>query len=934
MSGGGDDVVVGYRYYMYFDALLGHGPLDAITDIEFGERSAWTGNITANQKFTINAPELFGGDKAEGGIQGDAWLCFGEPDQGTNEKNVEIRGSNIPAFRKLMRFIYDGQVSAINPYIKKFRVKGRRILKGWDGPVWYSSKAAIGNSMNPAHIIYQLITNREWGMGYPATAIDSANFAATADTLYNEGFGLNLKFASSGSAKEFIGIVEEHIAGACNIDPKTGLFILTLLRNDYTFSALPQFSVSNCKLVSWQRGHWGDTVNEVIVEYTDPTTGKAALTAPAQNLGNIQIQGTPISKKIGYPGVWDSALAARLASRDLQALSTPLSKAKIEVDRSAWSLIPGNVIRLNWGPLGVDAAYRILQIDYGNLQDNKIKVDIAEDVFGMPAASYIAQQSVTWNDPSNYPAVSPVRYLMEQTYWTYTRKTTAALPDATDCRLRVLSQRASVDATSFNLWTAAGSASLVQHGGGMHTPTTTIPGALIAEESSTIACASLIDLAYRPVRAGSFAVIISSGQEEIVRVDSYNITTNQIVVARGVLDTVPVAHSAGARIWFAEQYNGADFIDYLNGDVVKVKIQTATHRGTLDIASAPQDTLTMTSRQNRPYPPGKFRVNSILNPATVSGTTIAAGWAHRNRLTQTATIIDQTTGDIGPESGVTYTATLTRVDTSAVLATSTGITGNSVSLTPTVYVGPVKLTVKAVRSALDSFTSQSCVFNWAPGLVYIAAQSSVTFSTVTTQNVAVPASAAVDDLLIAAVMHRAALSSVPSGWTLVDSVSFQDSTAQVQYVSIYSKTAVSGDLGASTAWTQSSAVRMAVQLLAARKTSGSGTPAVVGTPAKSSVSNTGNQTYTLPVVTATAAGQLAVGVVSTVVAASASPNTLTFSGSWAQSSPTSSTDTANQIRLGVAAMALASSGNVTSGAATGNFASSTNGWGAITLLLQ
>lgn len=713
MSSGGDEITIGYRYYMYLDFLLGHGPWDEIFEIKVGDRTAWSGSITANTQTTINSPNLFGGDKAEGGIKGPAWFCFGEPGQTTNAKNVEIRGAVVPAYRGLMRIVYDGLVSALNPYIKAWKFGGKRILKGWDGDVWYSSKATIGQDMNPIHIIYQLITNREWGMGYPSNAIDGASFQAAADTLYNEGFGLSFLWSRSESAKAFINIIENHIGGACNIDPKTGLFIIKLLRNDYTFSALPQFTASNCKIVSWQRGHWGDTINEVVVAYTNPADGSTALSAPAQNLGNMQIQGVPISRKASYPGVWSSALADRLALRDLQALSNPLAKAKIEVDRSAWSLLPGDVIRLTDDVKGIDGPYRILQINYGTLQDNKIAIDIAEDVFGLPVASYTAQQPISWVDPSSYPAASPLRRLIEQPYWTYTRKSNATLPDATDCRLRVLSQRATSDATSISLWTAPGSAALAQHGGGVHTPITTITGALVAEETSTFTCASLADLDYRPVRAGSYAVIISSGKEELVRIDSYNTSTGSVTAARGVLDSVPVAHASGATIWFAEDYCGADFIDYLNSDVVKVKVQTSTHRGELDIASAPQDTITMANRQNRPYPPGLFRINSNNRPTSASGS-LTVSWAHRNRLTQTATIIDQATASITPEASTTYSLTLIRTDTSAVLASATGVTAASVVLTPTAYTGQVKLTLTAVRSGVNNWQSHEHTFNYSP----------------------------------------------------------------------------------------------------------------------------------------------------------------------------------------------------------------------------
>src|SRR5690606_6533837 len=36
--------------------------------------------------------------------------------------------------------------------------------------------------MNPAHIVYEALTNPEWGLGYPPAVLDLASFTAAADT--------------------------------------------------------------------------------------------------------------------------------------------------------------------------------------------------------------------------------------------------------------------------------------------------------------------------------------------------------------------------------------------------------------------------------------------------------------------------------------------------------------------------------------------------------------------------------------------------------------------------------------------------------------------------------------------------------------------------------------------------------------------------------
>ncbi|UYM64320.1 hypothetical protein N5938_16080 [Pseudomonas aeruginosa] len=57
---------------------LTHGPIDAVHRFIYGEREAWSGNVTDNAQIFVNAPELLGGDKREGGVSGYVDLMFGE----------------------------------------------------------------------------------------------------------------------------------------------------------------------------------------------------------------------------------------------------------------------------------------------------------------------------------------------------------------------------------------------------------------------------------------------------------------------------------------------------------------------------------------------------------------------------------------------------------------------------------------------------------------------------------------------------------------------------------------------------------------------------------------------------------------------------------------------------------------------------------------
>lgn len=146
MSGGSKKVTVGYWYKLLYHFGLVRGPVDAFLEFRGGDRVAWKGVLTESGRISINKPNLWGGEEAEGGLQGDLDVMFGEADQAPNDYLAAQLGADQPSYRgKLTAVWRGGRWGAINPYPKKAAMKVRRILKGWDGDApWYPEKAVIG----------------------------------------------------------------------------------------------------------------------------------------------------------------------------------------------------------------------------------------------------------------------------------------------------------------------------------------------------------------------------------------------------------------------------------------------------------------------------------------------------------------------------------------------------------------------------------------------------------------------------------------------------------------------------------------------------------------------------------------------------------------------------------------------------------------------
>jgi hypothetical protein len=458
--GKGSDPVTGYKYSFGIHMGISRGPVDEMVAIKVGDKKAWEGSVTTTSDIFINQPELFGGDKQEGGIVGTLKLLMGEVTQTAPSALVSMLGHALPGFRRMFTAFYNGQISSNSAYPKAWKFRVRRALKGWDGECWYPEKAMIllhgvtqtdviytpkrmdytgGDlhdtmadayngamsqyeaetyesqtvtytpeikAMNPAHMLYECYTNREWGRGLPASALDIASFAKAADTLFDEEFGLCMRWNRRDTLESFIQSVIDHIGAVVYSDRATALITLKLIRYDYDPKTLPIYDTDSgiLAITESEVAALGPAINEVVVEYTDPVTDETR-TKNAQNLASLQAsRGVFNSMKKTYNGIPTLGLAARVAQRDLRMNAIALRRFSITMDRAGWKIAPADVLRIRDTVRGIrDVIVRVGRVEDGTLQNGTITITAVQDVFGLPLASFTGDQPPAGVKPVTQP---------------------------------------------------------------------------------------------------------------------------------------------------------------------------------------------------------------------------------------------------------------------------------------------------------------------------------------------------------------------------------------------------------------------------------------------------------------------------------------------------------------------------------------------------
>lgn len=708
MGSSSKKVTVGYKYRMGLHLIFCHGPIDKVTKIEMDGKTAWSGNSTGGS-ISISAEDLFGGEEKEGGVSGTVDLEMGLTTQPPNSYLQSKLGSSIPAFRGVVGMVLRQVYIGMSPYLRRWDIWGSRIHTRQDGIAqWYDAKAEVQGDMNAAHIIRECLTDTQWGMGYPETDIDDASFQAAADQMFTEGMGLSLLWDKGTQLDDFIGQVLKHIDGSLYVHRTTGKFVLKLARGGYSVESLLQLNEDNVLKVSdFKRGTIGELTNSVTVVYWDYNTGKQG-SVTVQDIALVAQQGATNGTTVQYPGITRGDLATQLASRDLKVMSTPLASATLYANREASSLNIGDLFVLSWPRYGVtQIVMRVMSVELGNLTSNQVKITAIEDAFALGQAIYAAPPPSEWTDPISLPAPCPYHLTFESPFWELVQRmgeTEARALDATSGFAMIAGVRPSSDATDARLMTNPG-------GAGYQSPSvvdfcpTALLDANITPAQTSIAIAGVIDS-----EAIQTATYLQVGTE-IMSLVSY--TDTLLVVGRGVLDTVPVAHSIGTRIWFSDVYCETDNIEYSSGETARLKLLPTTSKGTLAIGSAPEQTLVIGARPAKPYPPAKLRLNSTAYPASILGTVdLVVTWVHRDRLQQTVSLVDTEAGSIGPEAGTTYTIEL-RTAGGTLISTATGLTGLTHTFTLAVMganYGSLRVLLWSVRGGLASLQKHDWTF--------------------------------------------------------------------------------------------------------------------------------------------------------------------------------------------------------------------------------
>lgn len=690
-------VTTGYDYYIGMQLGLCLGPNVRVRKIYFGKYLGWEGTLTGGGSALINNLELFGGANRNGGVLGTVYFYDGDVPQTQDPFLAYHIGAGVPAYNGLAHLVFtENNVSNRGFYWGKSQSieAVSCVVDCFNNNLGIPDNKHIapnGFDMNPAEILYDLLTNEYARLGIPVSRIDVPSFLAAADVLWDEGHGMSLQVSSAARGSELIPEILKQINGAVYQDPVTGKFVLGLQRQDYDKYSLPEITVDNLTEVSnYTRNLWTDTVNQVRVMFKNREDNYQDNT-PAlwQDTGNIAATGKVRSSQVSHPGCYDPDLAAFLATRTGAALSVPLFSADIKVNRAVGqTLRPNSVFRLTCRRLGIKKLImRVREVDLGELEDGKVTVSAFQDIYANNTVTIAPPVPSEWAAGTPEPDAIATAKLIGAPYYFVKQADTPLVgpldstgliwalavppdgssvgysgylsPDFTDPPIFGISNRtqmldnvpyvrsgkvqvAYADTVADDDGFDSGGTGIVVYDldpGSLSdgwVPTTVTGGD--AEIQSTGVNLMLVGdeiMSYRTVTA------LGGG--------AYRLTN----VHRALFDTTFESHAVDARVYFLTSGDGLSDAAYAASFAQDARLTDITTRGQYSVDAAADIAFSMDSRTYRPSPPSYVTIGGTRQPATVTNSTSPAiAWRERNRLTDDVAFYDDAASTA--EAGTDY----------------------------------------------------------------------------------------------------------------------------------------------------------------------------------------------------------------------------------------------------------------------------------------
>lgn len=539
------------------DIMLGIclGPNVVLRGIFHEQDQIWSGNIgPARATFTLPRNDT-------AFSQCTVAFCGGAFDQGVDPW---ITQEDFPGHVGIAYIILRGMRADLNPGALSFEVER------FSNPLGLTSARNRRNDdINPASAIHEIITSSWGGAGVDPGKVDNATLTAAAAIFDPENNYCSVLVDTETEAIAVLSTLQQQTYSLIYQNPSTGKIETKPIREQsINYANIPKFGQNNIiEFRAFDKNGWPstyETFRGIYVERNDhyePTPVMVRNDANVTNASRIKR-----SIELPYPYVTNANLCLDVSSRDLAINSVPTFSMAILVNRDGATLLPGQVILVDWPRLHLySVPVVVMKVRKMAKEENSVLINAVQYV--MPDRSPIYDAPGLPFDPGvDVGALSPTgASFLTAPYWIAERAGLIAAADTSAVVIpMVLPIIANDIQMAFNAslsnMPGVGQTQLLENGlypayGELNTAidrytgfTTGIIPSIVIDSVRNPSQFGAFDLAAQ--RQGQILVFINN--EIFTFESSTNLGAGQWQLnnlRRALIDTVPANHAVGSRVF-------------------------------------------------------------------------------------------------------------------------------------------------------------------------------------------------------------------------------------------------------------------------------------------------------------------------------------------------------------------------------------------------
>lgn len=329
---GGKSVVTGYQYFASYAACLCMGTVSRLTKITAGDETIWEGDLTP-------ASADGNGLTPIGTNYGTLLFYWGQANQGADS----YLAGTFPAsaYPHICYFVAQRFSFGRSPQPPRLEFYMER-----------NPHPSLSGDAELSEVLADLLTNPIYGVGLPASLLDSASFAAAQSRLLSEGLGLSPRYDSAQGLRQILADLLQCANAACHY--QGGKIQLILSRPDDTPGSLTLSESDLLEEPQIIQGTYSETWNETRVTFTNRARNYEDDFATHTDPANYAVTGQIQQKEFSRPFVTRPEVAAGMVQALGQTGGAPTGEVALIVKASrAQDTRPGTLFALNLPRLGL-----------------------------------------------------------------------------------------------------------------------------------------------------------------------------------------------------------------------------------------------------------------------------------------------------------------------------------------------------------------------------------------------------------------------------------------------------------------------------------------------------------------------------------------------------------------------------------------------------